>query len=283
MNEKTTLKEQDILLKGQEQISNLLLNCKLYDEGKYTVYTQMSALLYQFLHDSRNSKSILSQLKLLDKIEFFATGNTIESETLGASKLSSVCCLQKRQNENPSNWDHFVSFSPIFSSKIGEPVRCQLLTFSEWWSETIVVMPNGSKRGPTFTRRELTMIVSDNDGGRHTDPKISRNYHKLMKENWLGFTWMFLSPELKQEKSIQIEPMGVIHATLRQISHEFLFSILRSAPCLFSGQDYLYPAFGRPQVFYSQTDKKRSLDNLNEPMVSATEWLKFYAFIPGWK
>ena len=210
-----------------DQMAFLASSAKSFDEGFEGESKRIATAIRVLVHDTKHSKSILSQLDLKDR----SFWNTCD----------------------PENYDNLVSHSGLvvnLMEKNGATYRAFLddgyhppyeTPFDEWWNQVIFV--DSAKR--KLSRRDLVLTVANQDGGAHVDASLDKTYAELSRNNALG--WVY-----QKDDEPQIEMKGPEKAALRQICHEVLRTLnpdYRMAP--------VYPenslVFGGMTVVVDQT------------------------------
>jgi hypothetical protein len=64
---------------------------------------------------------------------------------------------------------------PLLEGKPGE----QLVSLSDWWNQTMLVVADGSET-ITFTRKSLLLTLANKEGGAHVDPALPEEYEKYV-------------------------------------------------------------------------------------------------------
>ena len=164
----------------------------------------MAATLRILLHDGRQGQSLLRQMNLQDA-RFFDT----------APKVNPANLL-------PTFGLVMVAFGAEF--RFVAPLAMErehgvmMLPFDVWWKKVVVNIPDQF----ALTRRDLVLLMADQDGGAHVDPEIDERYYRLTRENALGFT---------VETQIGRQPLtGIETASIRQIANEVRCSLLTPWP-----------------------------------------------------
>lgn len=181
------------------------LSAAQYDSGKTAEGRRLATAIRILLHDTRNSKSLLSQLGLKDIGYWSIKG--FKPEILGFT-YSGLTLLQKDTKDSP--W-HYV---PAFDRIRGTPKR---LRFSDWWNETVIV----DNKRRTFTRRQIVLNVVDTDGGAHIDPLLEEAYWDFSREDSLGTI-------IINDERVPCENPEL--ACIRQITHEIFKTLIAKRP-----------------------------------------------------
>ena len=92
-------------------------------------------------------------------------------------------------------------------------------SFDDWLGSLVIKDCIGN----TFTRRSIVLALANQDGGAHVDPALRDNYADLTRHN-------SLNGQLVQPDGTH-EPIEMAaHATMRQITHELLVTLVRDYP-----------------------------------------------------
>ena len=87
----------------------------------------------------------------------------------------------------------------------------------KWWNQIVLI----DNQKNCFSRSDIILLVCDQDGGAHVDPKIQADYHNLTRENGISYETGSLEALISRQKNTEIIT-GSELATVRQIGHEIL-------------------------------------------------------------
>lgn len=164
-----------------EQLGFLRRSAAHYDEGDFSEAKRLATTLRLLLHDTKQSKSLLRQLDLLNKLRFIDTAGVIEPdkfETLPRGRFRASIAIGVPLA--PIAWgswkgfrfvarldDHRTSFRPI--------------PFPTWWNSAVVAIP------PKFrlSRRELVLGVANQDGGAHVDASLREQFAGIARQRFI--------------------------------------------------------------------------------------------------
>lgn len=161
-HQKTEQELQDAL---KRQVSHLCRSAQLFDEGSLEEAERLAASIYILVHDGwKKTKSLLGQLKLLDKIFFIDSSTPVNpSAFYQSNSMCSMGCSEL-------GWEFF----PKLDSDDG-PTRL-LVKFGKWWNQEIY----STAAGLRFTRKNLVFALRMQDGGGHVDERVTdKAYHWL--------------------------------------------------------------------------------------------------------
>ncbi len=173
---------QDFREQYDQQISFLESSAKAYDKGNEPEAKRLAVSLRIFLHDSRNSTSLLQHLGVKDKLPFKDTAAAVPSPASSPDTVvwafSGGLCMVKAGSDD-------LTFHPPVGGEEGKldrshPDAC----FEDWWIRPLL----SDMSGNTFSRQDFVLAVANQDGGAHVDAKLNAAYQALTRENSLGLT-----------------------------------------------------------------------------------------------
>lgn len=190
-----------------EQLDLLRHSCRSFDGGLEIVGKHISLSLRVLLHHQGNSRSLLEQLGLRSG-RFFDSAGPLNPKNL----LTECNLVSMRIGESGAD------YLPLLAIGLDQrPMRA--IQFADWWNNP--VMKDKSKR--TLCRRELVLNVADTDGGAHVDPELEEAYMAISRENSLN--WF-----VNDGKTLSFPKGRPELACMRQIAHELLCTLQKSAP-----------------------------------------------------
>ena len=193
-----------------EQLKLLVLLTEIYDKGEIVAAKPMATVLRILLHDTKNSKSLLGQLKKKTDL-FYDTAELRQEIINGGTRAGSFSALLG-VNTGANGRGGFV---PHLDDLPGYEPR--YVKFDTYWNEEIFY----DQKKNSFTREDIVTYLADQDGGAHVDPGLDRKYAELSRQNSLG--WV-MSSNGKDWQATQ----GAELASVRQITHEILKTFLVS-------------------------------------------------------
>lgn len=223
--------KNDLLNLLQENCDSLTTSCRAFDEGLHSEAKRLAVTLRVLLHDTQNSRSLLSQLKARQNMRHYSTHIPRLKNNLLHGHHSLAGVIYDR-NINA------VTFYPLIN-KCPKP---KSLNFEDWWNSEMVLSTDHDRH--LFNRREIILLLANKDGGAHVDPKLPIEYAKLSRTLGMG---LFIEKgsttkvyrEVAYKKLPQNTPeiqntdtpvLGVELHTIRQIAHEALISIKKKFP-----------------------------------------------------
>lgn len=186
-----------------DQLELLKQLCNIYDNGSTVSAKAMATTIRVLLHDTRNSKSLLSQLNKKDTL-FYDTAEVITEPQPGTQRAGSFSALLGIGVGATGG------YIPYFDKMPGHVAR--RVSFDDFWNEIIFIDHNNN----TFTRKEVVLYVANQDGGSHVDPDLEEKYVQLSRQNSLG--WLTSTSEQVEWTELS----GAELVSIRQIAHELL-------------------------------------------------------------
>jgi hypothetical protein len=207
---------EDLITHLKEQIDFLERSAKAYDEGYVSEAKRIATTLRVLLHDTKNSTSLL---KLLGKnrIKFYNSSMNYESGL--APKMKLIIMVIKGHEEY---FDDAFYKAPLDNLPPGTNVN-KKNDFLQWWNQVVIIDQKKNK----FSRKDLVISVSNQDGGAHIDPKLDNKYADLTRFNSLG--WLLITNNVEKKFSTNPEL-----ASIRQICHEVLKTLNDEFPGIVS-------------------------------------------------
>ena len=201
---------QRLLEQLRDQEDFLASSVARYDAGKEHEAKRLSVSIRLLVHDTRHSRSLLSQLGVKDTLGYLDTA--LGEAPAGCPPLihSGLCTMSwtlGAEGDGPAP----VSAEPVLDTRaeLGNPPT----SFVDWWEEPVFVAADGTE----LTRRFFVLSVADGDGGAHVDDeaRLSADYSALVVRNALGFT----------KGDGEGLDNSVIYASIRQVAHELVRSM----------------------------------------------------------
>jgi hypothetical protein len=196
----------------KEQLAFLKASAQAYDGGFKGEAKRLAVVVRILVHDTAASKSLLGQLGL-KAIPFCDTSYDYDPRKYFLSFHGLAMMMVN------SSGGEYVPRYAVPPKPRGEPLK--FVTFDQWWSKVVVVDASKTE----FTRRRLVLVMADQEGGAHVDPKLDAAYAALARHNTMALSYRFNEREG--------DFSGIQLASVRQIAHEILRSIEDSCPQLF--------------------------------------------------
>lgn len=164
-----------------EQMAFLRRSASHYDEGEFSEAKRLATTLRVLLHDSKKSKSLLTQLGLKDKLRFVDTAGEIEPDTFevlpGRRFRASIAVATPLA---PIAWGSWKGFR--FIARLDDHrTAFRPLKFDTWWNNPAVAIP------PNFrlSRRDLMLGVANQDGGAHVDASLRQQFARVSRQRFI--------------------------------------------------------------------------------------------------
>lgn len=206
----TLFSKNDLIIKyDNKQIgTSFLAEIRTEVEAK-----RIGIIIRLLLHHTKNSKSLLNQLGVQDKINFL--------DTSGArGKLHSMTGMKGVRNVDSNqflalvakiNTDGSLLAVPLFKQHQPEWYNAyKRVDFRTWWEMEVIAYNNHS-----LSRKDLVLFITDKDGGAHVDSSIDLKYYSTKKSS-LMLNIMEVDTPLEQ---------NIIYASVAQIGWELINSI----------------------------------------------------------
>jgi hypothetical protein len=188
----------------REEVQYLHNLTRDFDGGFEAAAKKMAGSIRLLVHDTRNSKSLLGQLGLLD-IPFYDTAPDWDpSNLLPHQGLVSML---------------IGTTGAAYSAPLDiRPPHCLgWSSFQEWWNKIVIVDPDRNK----LTRMDVVLAVADRDGGAHVDPNLKETYAALSRQR--SIDWTFSDGTSERPIAARIALVSI-----RQITHEVLTTLARA-------------------------------------------------------
>lgn len=202
---KVKLTEEELKSKLKEQIQLLKNSTKLYDDGCIIEAYNMSNRIRLLLHDTKNSSSLLNQLKKKN-ILFYDT--SIDDKADNPLPLKGLIYMKIKLYSG-----NIKEVTNVPRSEVSPPNPIKKIPFEEWWDKIILDDKNGNK----LTRRGLVLYVAETDGGAHVDPSLDEPYVRITKGHSLGKYSVVSKGETSIDNNVELP-------SIRQIAYEILLS-----------------------------------------------------------
>lgn len=173
---KQKFNKAELIKELQNQLDKIADFASMYDSGKTTYAQDIAVKLRVIFHNTNNSKSLLRQLKL-EHIPFVDSAKRYSSTNM----LSHNGLISSQTIVGPGHDGSWSYIAPL------EKAVIQIVGFENWWDSKKVIA-DGQRN--IFTRRKLILELADTDGGAHVDEGLKEDYHKLTRQNSLGWVQM---------------------------------------------------------------------------------------------
>ncbi len=191
----------------EDQLNLLKIDVDSYDRGAEIAAKNIAGKLRVLLHDTSKSHSLLGRLGKKDNTLFLDTSHAKPERTNPGAVFSYTGLTHFSLGNGGAR------YIPHLDGMSGTPTR--LIPFDTWWNAIIVL----DMEGASFSRRDLVLILANQDGGAHVDPNLDEKYYKLTRQNSLN--WQTSSGE-GGWKAVS----NPHYSAIRQIAHEVLKSLI---------------------------------------------------------
>lgn len=202
--------KQEVFEALNVQRQAIAASCKSYDEGNKWESLRLATAVYVVVHDGgKHSKSLLTQLGIMNGLQFVASGPPHEPKNL--MPQTTIVSVKLSAGGHGSASAEYVPF-------LDEgPEKYRLIKFSKWW-EREKIFVDGSH---SLNRRRLVFTLRSQEGGAHFDAEQQNpNYERLARES-------FTTPRLMAgDESTPI--LGAELAMMRQIAWELMTTLDRA-------------------------------------------------------
>jgi hypothetical protein len=168
---------RDLAADLAEQTGFLRASASAYDAGVEPEAKRLALTLRLLLYDTRNQRSLLSRMRVRDRIPLTDTSHG--DPPPGTLTFTAGLATMRIQTGVGGS----VTYVPYLDG--GDPGRRQpAQAFVDWWAETVMRDATGN----CFSRADLVLAVSNQDGGAHVDERLNAAYAELTRGNSLGFS-----------------------------------------------------------------------------------------------
>jgi hypothetical protein len=197
-------KPEDLEQHLREEIQYLHNLVRDFDGGFEAAAKKMAGSIRLLVHDAGKSKSLLGQLKLLDTPFYDTAPNWDPDNLIPHQGLVSMLIGTKG-----ASYDAPLDMRP--------PHYIKWASFQEWWKKVVFADPDKN----TLTRKDVVLVVADQDGGVHVDPSLEEMYAALSRQRCID--WVF-----SDGQSEQLIAGRIALVSIRQITHEVLTTLARA-------------------------------------------------------
>ena len=164
----------------------------------------MATAVRTLVHDTKSSKSLLTQLKQKDVSFVDSAGDFSPSNLMSQALLLSIQ-IGSRGGGYVASLDRAIGDEP------------RLIPFDQWWHK--IVFANMGEQ--PLTRKDVVLLLANKDGGAHVDPSIDAHLARVSRLNAL--------------QTYEVTPDGTERPitrpelpAMRQIAHEVLRALIPS-------------------------------------------------------
>lgn len=230
-----TKSENDYLDELNEQTDLLIDYCSQLDQGK-TSYSKPLATLIRVLIQDGRYPSLFKLLDKKDSIKYCSTTGDYSNFDDIIYLLSLIAVVDKPIIENGSIKQHVKSFIPMLNSN---KINKKWIDFNDWYKSPVFIYNKESNDGLikldktkdsllVKNRYDIINYFANKGGGAHVSQKVNKDMFELEK----GLSSMEyvdnqdVTALKKGDKHIPGIPIeNSLHAALRQIGHEMIYTI----------------------------------------------------------
>lgn len=178
-----------------------------FDEGYEAEAKRLAVVLRVLLHDTQRSHSLLKQLGVKDRLEFLDSAEPIDPKNL--LPTPGIIIMRMTTSADGPKGEYIAPLD------MGRPDAGRQIPFACWWSNPVM------KVDGTWSRKQLVLALSNQEGGAHVDPSLNTRYEALAKSNGLGW--------VAGNSTRGTTPFSgnVVAVAVRQIAYEVLQSLDR--------------------------------------------------------
>jgi hypothetical protein len=231
----------------KRQLKYLDNSSLIYDQGDHEEAIRLAVTLRVLLHDTTNSTSLLRHLGIKDKLDFVDTGITPARLEIAMTawrdpqhpelRIASISPSDAGLLNIARNGDGTFGYVPTLGAPRFHPKAWQNAAaissqkFKPWWTEGLVQDSNLK----SFSRKNLVLIMANQDGGAHVDHQLDTDYTNLCNDD-LGNQMVEYYTEAGAEPLYDISSPdlqlpsvrnNVAYASVRQIAYEVALTLHR--------------------------------------------------------
>lgn len=189
-----------------ESMDFMTMSIYSYDKGNISESKRIALELRKNLHDTDKSTSILKHLDKKDIYYFSSVRHDKKGTDVYWTGLCDFGVTVKQYT------GEYISggCTPFLGNIMNDAIKA---TFNNWWNEIVLINCNNIK----YSRADLVKYLANKDNGAHVDDKLTENEYELTRGTGIGMSLNY--------QGHTIDGTDAIHATVRQIAHEFLYSV----------------------------------------------------------
>lgn len=209
------LSNEDLKEQLNNQIKLLNKNINDYDSGFNESAITISTICRIILHDTNNSKSLLTNLNIKKDLKFVTGINSyMPSNMVPFSKNVGIKNTIKKDTSQLTYYSITPKYKQIFNTIS--------VDFDLWWNEIILRDSDHN----LYTRKQIVLFVANKYGGAHIDNKIPDYFYNLEKNNKMGWKAIINNKTYPAENS-------PLFPLLRTIGFDLLLSLDTSLTCIY--------------------------------------------------
>lgn len=167
--------KEELIEQLRDQMAMLTELAEKFDAGVEMWAMPMSTIVRNLVVDrGKTNKSVLTQLKMKDRLGYLDTVGPINTESDGP--ISGLFVIELNPQEA------FMRHAPLFRSTHETPTRYR--TFDQWWLDKVTK----DYRGSLFSREDFIVHVANQDGGTHVQATLPQRYAAISREDSFGMS-----------------------------------------------------------------------------------------------
>lgn len=149
-----------------QQVALLNLSNENFDAGGEIAALNIATTIRVLLHNTSKSHSLFDQLGIKN-ISFLDTSHNLHAGTYLGLIIKFISGVQDGQ-------DGEVLYKPTFTSAFHSKNK-NWIDFDSWWNKEIFI----NEDGDSLSRRQLILLLTNQEGGAHIDPEIDEIFDKF--------------------------------------------------------------------------------------------------------
>ena len=219
-----------------DELRFLRASAASFDGGQEGEAKRLATTVRVLLHDTKQSESLLQQLKLKQAIGMYNTAHPFNPNNLAPHQGLVVMRMDVPPNVGGSLTVTLLGEGQPYTDAPPDKPRARVayvprvhmpdgpwaptrVPFTTWWEEIVIK----DRQGNVFTRKDIVLAMANKEGGAHVDPKLDEAYAKLTRFHSQG--WQVRTDTIRQPPD-----NSLVAASVRQIAYEVLVSIEQSFP-----------------------------------------------------
>lgn len=219
-----------------EQLDFLRSSAGAYDAGKEHEAKRLAAVIRTVAHDTRHSRSLLTQLGVRDRLPFIDRGPPLPP-TFRATYISFGLTVVQMTFGSYGEVYYIPAFDRPNPERLHPPVA-----FTDWWNRTVL----DDRQGGLFSRKALVLALANKEGGAHIDTALEESYRALTRENSLGFT------QGEDERPIS---NSIVCASVRHVAAELIHTLENGLRWIGDRPEVVVPICSLPHDFSTSTGR----------------------------
>ncbi len=187
-------------------------SCDAYDGGRRHEARRLSVALRTLLHDTKNQRSLLTQLKVRDRLKFVDTAIYPAQQRGSLVPAFGLVAIDVKSDAYGAMEAEYVApgLQPLIPPRVRQP-----RLFAVWWHQVVYELADARP----LARVSIVCSVANREGGAHVDPRMDPQYEALVLDNALGWVQTSVDGE--------VEATGgdAMLASIRQIADEVLATL----------------------------------------------------------